>query len=101
MEVLGIVLILYFIFQEITQIRSLERVHHSTVAQRIEYIEKDLQFCHPRWKEEEIFVRAEIQSIKAYQRTYFRDPWNIFEWFTYLVVVFLILTRILALASDG
>ena len=34
-------------------------------------------------------------------RTYFRDPWNIFEWITYAVISVLMLTRILTVASNN
>ena len=64
-------------------------------------MEKDLKFCHPRWPEEEKYLRSELTQIRSYQRTYFRDPWNIFEWITYVVVLTLILTRILFVASDN
>ena len=64
-------------------------------------MEKDLKFCHPRWPEEEKYLRSELAQIRAYQRTYFRDPWNIFEWITYVVILTLILTRILTVASNN
>ena len=50
-----------------------------------------------RWPEEEKYVRSELQSIRSYHRTYFRDPWNIFEWITYMVVLLLILTRVITI----
>lgn len=43
-------------------------------------MEKDLDFCHPRWPEEKQYLTSELLQIRGYQRTYFRDPWNIFEW---------------------
>ena len=43
-------------------------------------MEKDLQFCHPRWPEEKKYIGAELEQIRSYHRTYFRDPWNIYEW---------------------
>lgn len=64
-------------------------------------MEKDLKFCHPRWPEEEKYLRSELAQIRSYQRTYFRDPWNIFEWITYVVVLTLILTRIMSVASNN
>lgn len=43
-------------------------------------MEKDLEYCHPRWPEERQYLSSELLQIRGYQRTYFRDPWNIFEW---------------------
>ena len=64
-------------------------------------MERDLVFCHPRWPEEEKYLRSELAQIRSYQRTYFRDPWNIFEWLTYAVILTLVMTRILSLASEN
>ena len=43
-------------------------------------MEKDLEYCHPRWPEERQYLTSELLQIRGYQRTYFRDPWNIIEW---------------------
>ena len=62
-------------------------------------MKKDMQYCHPRWPEEKQYLTSELEQIRTFQRTYFREPWNIFEWVAYLVVLTLILTRILSVAS--
>ena len=98
LEGFGIFLLLYFIYNEIAQIKALGRAHHTNVARRVNYIERDLHFCHPKWPGEEKFVQSEIDYIKAYKRTYFRDPWNIFEWLHYIVVIVLVASRISVLA---
>lgn len=64
-------------------------------------MERDIDFCHPRWPEERKYLDSELQQIRTYQRTYFRQPWNIFEWVTYLVVLTLAITRIMAVFSDN
>ena len=60
---------------------------------------KDLDYCHPRWPEEKKYLDSELVQIRTYQRTYFREPWNIFEWISYFVVLTLAVTRVLSVVS--
>ena len=52
-----------------------------------------------------ILINSYIRHFKIFylfsSRTYFRDPWNIFEWITYAVISVLMLTRILTVASNN
>ena len=61
---------------------------------------KDLDYCHPRWPEEKKYLDSELVQIRTYQRTYFREPWNIFEWISYFVVLTLAVTRVLSVVSS-
>ena len=76
-----------------------ERTYNKWRLWRTREIEKDIDYCHPRWPEERKYLDSELQQVRTYQRTYFREPWNIFEWLTYLVVIALVITRIIAVAS--
>ena len=67
---------------------------------RTKHVEKDLQYCHPRWPEERKYLESELAQIRTFQRTYFREPWNIFEWIAYFVVLTLVLTRIMSVALN-
>ena len=60
-------------------------------------LERDLKFCHPRWPEEKKYLQSELQQIRSFRRVYFRQPWNIFEWVSYLVVLAMIITRVFSL----
>ena len=46
-------------------------------------------------------MESELAQIRTFQRTYFREPWNIFEWIAYFVVLTLVLTRIMSVASKN
>ena len=60
---------------------------------------KDFNYCHPRWPEEKKYLDSELAQIRTYQQTYFREPWNIFEWISYFVVLTLTVTRVLSVVS--
>ena len=64
-------------------------------------MERDAKFCHPRWPEDKNFIDAEIEQIRSYKRTYFRQGWNIFEWFSYLCILLLIITRAVEVFEDS
>ena len=77
----------------------MEKAHNRWRQWRTRHVEKDLKYCHPRWPEEKKYLESELAQIRTFQRTYFREPWNIFEWIAYFVILTLVLTRILSVAS--
>ena len=100
-EVIGVLLTVYFLVSEILIVKSTERSHFAWTQWKTKNLQKDLKFCHPRWPEEEKYLNSELEQIREYQRTYFRDAWNIIEWVSYVVVLTLIFTRILAVATNN
>ena len=64
-------------------------------------MKRDAPFCHPRWPEDKHFIDSEIKQIRSYKRTYFRQGWNIFEWFSYACILLLIVTRVVAVMQDS
>ena len=100
LELIAVLLTCYFIYSEISQLRITEKVHNRWRQWRTRHVEKDLQYCHVRWPEERKYLDSELAQIRTFQRTYFREPWNIFEWIAYFVVLTLVLTRILAVAMQ-
>ncbi|XP_065055381.1 transient receptor potential cation channel subfamily A member 1-like isoform X4 [Rhopilema esculentum] len=101
LEVFGVLMTVYFIFSEIRQVRQEERNYNQWRQWRTRQVERDIDYCHPRWPEEKKYLDSELQQIRTYQRTYFRDPWNIFEWITYGVVLTLVITRMMAVFSSN
>ena len=100
-EGIGVILTVYFVICEINVLKSFKRCHFRWRQWRTRLLNEDLKFCHPRWPEEEAYLRSEMEQIKRYQETYFREAWNIFEWVTYIVIVLLALTRILAVVVNN
>ncbi|XP_066925009.1 uncharacterized protein [Clytia hemisphaerica] len=101
LELFGVLMTVYFIVMELTEVRNNEKKHNHWRQWRTRHMEKDLEYCHPRWPEERQYLTSELLQIRGYQRTYFRDPWNIIEWISYSVVLTLIFTRILAVATSN
>ena len=71
------------VHQEISEVRNNEKKHNNWRQWRTRHMEKDMDYCHPRWPEEDQYLSSELLQIRGYQRTYFRDPWNIFEWVSF------------------
>ena len=42
---------------------------------RQEAIEKDLEFCHPRWPEEREYLESELTAVEDLSPKYFSDMW--------------------------
>ena len=87
--------------QEINKLHRSERVYNKWRVWRTKEVEKDLEFCHPRWPEEKNYIQTEIEQIRSYKRIYFQDGWNIFEWFSYLCIFLLIITRLVAVFAPN
>ena len=60
-----------------------------------------MEFCHPRWPQEKIYLESEIKSIRASEDGYFSDPWNVMDCTTYISVLVVIVTRIVSLVSSS
>ena len=61
---------------------------------RTRQINRDLEYCHPRWAQEKVFLECEMKSIHCRNDGILSDPWNILECFTYLAVLVVIITRL-------
>ena len=64
-------------------------------------LEKDMQFCHPRWPEERKYILQEIDEVEKSKIAYFKDAWNYFDWMTYGWILSVILSRVVAVAWPG
>ena len=63
-------------------------------------MQKDLNYCHPRWPEERKYINQELERIKETQIQYFNDLWNILDWITYLWIIAGVLARISSLGGN-
>lgn len=64
LEAIGVILTFYFIVCETNVIKSCKRAHYAWIQWRTRSLEEDLNFCHPRWPEEEAYLRSEMEQIK-------------------------------------
>lgn len=102
LESLACCMTLYFICLEFQEISASKKSHRNWKRWRIDELEKDLQFSHPRWPEERKYLEMERNDILDSGISYFNDAWNYFDWVTYGWILGIIVTRIFAvvLASD-
>ena len=61
---------------------------------RTRQINRDLEYCHPRWAQEKIFLESELKSVRETHGGILSDPWNILEFFTYVAVLVVIISRL-------
>ena len=68
----------------------------------IEQTERDLEYCHPRWPEEQRYLDQEIERLKRGKKGGFiPDGWMIIDWSIHLAVWVIIFTRIAAVVTDS
>ncbi|XP_028400248.1 transient receptor potential cation channel subfamily V member 3-like isoform X2 [Dendronephthya gigantea] len=90
---IGVVIILMTLFDIGKQIQATlksRRSQRDWVRWKIEQLEYDLKFCHPRWPQEEKFVKHEIKRVRSLPLFDAYDAWFYMDW----VILFLILATI-------
>ncbi|XP_069127944.1 uncharacterized protein [Argopecten irradians] len=92
--VAAIAFTIYQVVEEINEYRQSVKRHKAWENRRMKDIEQDLQFCHPRWPEEELFLRAELKDLDKMSPKYFKDYWNVFDWVCYGFLFFVIITHL-------
>lgn len=68
--------------------------HTSWKAWKIRDLERDLEFCHPRWPEEARYLECEIKMIKEANALHFQDSWNYLEWVCCTFIVTAIISHL-------
>ena len=63
-------------------------------AWKIRDLERDLEFCHPRWPEEARYLECEIKMIKDSNALHFQDSWNYLEWVCCTLIVTAIISHL-------
>ncbi|XP_021345291.1 uncharacterized protein LOC110445166 isoform X4 [Mizuhopecten yessoensis] len=84
---------IYQVVEEINEYRQSVRRHKAWENRRTKDIEQDLQFCHPRWPEEELFLNSELKDLDKTSPKYFKDYWNVFDWVCYGFLFVVIITH--------
>ena len=64
-------------------------------------INRDLEFCHPRWPQEKIFLESELKTNRSSGNSVLSDPWNILEFLTIAAVLVVIVTRLLYIFQES
>ncbi|XP_065055117.1 uncharacterized protein LOC135683708 [Rhopilema esculentum] len=100
LEFLGCMMTLYFILKQIWEVKTQRKDQRTYKSWRVRELERDLEYCHPRWPDERQYLESEIKRIQCAKTSYFKDAWNIMDWLTYIAVLAVIITRVLAVFSN-
>ncbi|GFO19270.1 transient receptor potential cation channel subfamily v member 1 [Plakobranchus ocellatus] len=92
--IMATLLTAYQIVEEVMEFKRSQRLHEDYERRRTEDINRDLKFCHPRWPEEEKYLRQEIGELQNLKPKYFSDMWNIFDWLCYVMLIVCMITHI-------
>ncbi|KAI5108268.1 polycystin-2-like, partial [Silurus meridionalis] len=50
-------------------------------------LNEDLACTHPMWPEERHYFEGQIKFIRSIKGSYMQDPWNIFDWLVYTLLI--------------
>ncbi|XP_066534368.1 transient receptor potential channel pyrexia [Hoplias malabaricus] len=50
-------------------------------------LREDLAHTHPMWPEERQYLEGQIKFIRNVKGSYLQDPWNIFDWLVYILLM--------------
>ncbi|XP_032874770.1 short transient receptor potential channel 2-like [Amblyraja radiata] len=98
----AIALTVYQIAEEFVEIHSSNTKFSRWKEWSAQEIMKDLNLCHPRWPEEESYLKKQLSALDDLHPHYFNDFWNLFDWLVYLLLFALIGTYAadLSMSSD-
>lgn len=101
--VLGIIAILMtlnLIRQEVMEYFASKREHRLWVKWREDELRNDLEFCHPRWPGERMYLMQEIDSLRHQAPSYLKDAWNFIDWLAYVMILASLSTLLVAYFRD-
>ena len=97
--VLGVIAVLLTfneIRREVVEFYFSKKEHRLWIKWREDEIQRDLQYCHPRWPGERLYLMQEIDELRQQEPSYFTDLWNYFDWLVYFMILTTIVTHFLA-----
>lgn len=97
---LALLMTLNFIRQEVMEYFASKREHKLWVKWREDELRGDLEFCHPRWPGERLYLMQEIDSLRHQEPSYLKDAWNFVDWLSYVLIVASIATLFIAYVFD-
>ncbi|XP_038666107.1 transient receptor potential channel pyrexia-like [Scyliorhinus canicula] len=89
------------LIEEFLEIHSSNRNFTRWKDWKAKEIMKDLNLCHPRWPEEESYLKKQLAGLEEMHPSYFKDFWNLFDWMVYLLLFALIATHVADLSMDS
>ncbi|XP_070196553.1 transient receptor potential cation channel subfamily V member 1-like [Littorina saxatilis] len=89
------------IIEEVMEFVRSKRSHKQWEDWREKAIQEDMRFCHPRWPEEEDYLKTELDNLDGLSPKYFNDMWNIFDWTCYILLLVDIITHVVDVAHHS
>ena len=67
---------------------------------RAEQLQQDKEYCHPRWRQEEKYLKSEIDAVKSLSLVSTSDWWIYFDWACLFLILAAIVAKILFFELD-
>lgn len=100
LEILGLLLAVYFFIQTRIQFMIVKRNFKDFKVSRLQELRRDMNFCHPRWPQEQKVINEEEVNIKSETMGSFYDVWFILDVLCYVGLAFLSITRIMLISLE-
>ena len=101
LEVLVVILTFNEIRKEVKEFYQSRRESKKFITWRKKEIKRDLQYSHPRWTQEERYIKQHVRQIKERKRFYFQDIWNYLDWMTYMMLLIVIILHVINVAVQS
>ncbi|KAI4884950.1 hypothetical protein NFI96_021749, partial [Prochilodus magdalenae] len=85
--VLALVLTLLEVYREVMEVLLSARKLRDWQQWSTQRLREDLARTHPMWPEERLYLEGEIKFIGSLKGSYLQDPWNIFDWLVYVLLI--------------
>lgn len=96
LSIIAVLMTFNSIRQEVMEYFSSKREHRLWLKWREEQLRSDLEFCHPRWPGERLYLMQEIDSLQHQEPSYLKDAWNFVDWLAYFMILASIATKLIA-----
>ena len=96
-------IVLFTLFEIKRQIAQTVHVRRKLVRWRewrVEQLEQDKQYCHPRWPQERKHLDSEILAVKSIHLVRATDNWIYFDWICLLLILATICTSAMFFKED-
>ncbi|XP_022540699.2 transient receptor potential cation channel subfamily V member 6 isoform X1 [Astyanax mexicanus] len=85
--VLALGLTVLEVYREVMEILNSHRKLKAWQRWSEQRLREDLTHTHPMWPEERHYLEGQIKFIRSLKESYLRDPWNIFDWLVYILLI--------------
>ena len=88
-----------YYFSNLATLKS-RKSQRNWIKWKVEQLEYDLKYCHPRWPQEQKFVQNEMKRVRSLPLFDSYDAWFYMDWIILLLIVATIVTHFVFLYID-